>query len=261
MLIKYISKTILQKLVILQLKSINVLATLSILLVSITVMSPGAYAEADIFKIDDMPFGKSYETWVQDWWRWNAAIPKDPQTTFAGVKENGCLINKNGSVVMLIDPAIGGKLNQVCEISADQGILFPAWSAECDGSTKGMENKSFKELSECARGYNLGKVMVNVRVDNNHIAKVDVNDYKTINLVNATELYTKEFNITTPKESHLSVDYPGTHLGAVHGWFIFLKPLTPGEHTVNYVNVVKPTSLSGAGNANNANITYLLKVR
>ena len=83
--------------------------------------------------------------------------------------------------------------------------------AQCDGSVKGNENKSFKELSKCARDYDLGKVTVNAWVDNKSIAQVKAEDYKTINLINATELSTKGFNITTPENSQLQVDYPGTH--------------------------------------------------
>ena len=237
----------------------NALITVSILLVSTTVTVPIAYA-VDVFHKDEQPFGKPYEDWVQDWWRWNAAIPGDPETTFAGVKENGCLINKGGPVAMLIDPAIGGEHHQKCDISPNQGILISAWSAECDGSVKGYENKSFKELSECARQYNLGKVTVNAWVDNKPLAQVKAEDYKTINLINATELYTKGFNITIPEDSNLAVDNPGTHLGATHGWYIFLKPLPAGEHTVRYVNDVRETTL-GAGNTNNADITYSFKVK
>ena len=214
----------------------------------------------DVFQKDEVPFGKPYEDWVQDWWRWNAAIPGDPETTFAGVKENGCLINKEGPVVMLIDPAIGGQHHQRCEISSNQGILISAWSALCSGAIKGKENMSFKELSECARQYNLGKVTVNAWVDNKPLAQVKAEDYKTINLINASELYTKGFNITSPEDSNLAVDYPGTHLGATHGWYIFLKPLPVGEHTVRYVNDVRETTL-GAGNTNNADITYSFSVK
>ena len=240
-------------------KSKNVLVTLSILLFSATVTVPIAYA-VDVFQKDELPFGKPYEDWIQDWWRWNAAIPGDPVTTFAGVKENGCLINKTGPVVMLIDPAIGGEHHQRCEISSNQGILVSGWSAVCSGAVKGFENKSFKELSECARELNLGKVTVNAWVDNKPIAQVKAEDYKTINLINATELYTKGFNITTPENSNLAVDYPGTHLGAAHGWYIFLKPLPVGEHNVRYVNDVRETTL-GAGNTNNADITYSFNVK
>jgi hypothetical protein len=240
-------------------KSNNVFVTLSVLLFSAMVTVPIAYA-IDVFHKDELPFGKPYEDWVQDWWRWNAAIPGDPETTFAGVKENGCLINKEGPVAMLMDPAIGGVHHQRCEISSNQGILISAWSALCSGAVKGYENASVKELSECARQYNLGKVTVNAWVDNKPLAQVKAEDYKTINLINATELYTKGFNITIPEDSNLAVDYPGTHLGATHGWYIFLKPLPVGEHTVRYVNDVRETTL-GAGNTNNADITYSLKVK
>ena len=241
-------------------KSNYVLVTLSILVFSAMAMVPIAYA-FDVFHKDELPFGKPYEDWVYDYWKWLAAIPSDPETTFAGVKENGCFINKTGPVAFLMGPAIGGVHHQICEISSNQGIFIDGWSGECDASSKGNENKSFKELSQCARDQDLGKIRVNVWVDNKLISRVEAEDYKTINLINATELFTKAFNITTPANSFLTVDYPGTYPGAVHGWFIFLKPLPPGDHTVRYVNDVRPTTLSGAANTNHADITYSLKVK
>jgi hypothetical protein len=240
-------------------KSKNVLVTLSILLFSAVVTIPIGNA-VDVFQKDEIPFGKSYEDWVQDWWKWNAAIPGDPVTTFAGVKENGCLMNKEGSIVMLMDPAIGGNHQQKCEISSKQGILISGWSAVCSTAVKGNENKSFKELSECAKGYDLGKVTVNAWVDNKSIAQVKAEDLKTTNIINATELATKGFNVTFPEDSNLEVDFPGTHPSVSHGWYIFLKPLPAGEHTVRYVNDVRETTL-GAGNTNNADITYTLNVK
>ena len=240
-------------------KSKNVFVTLSILLFSAIMTVPIAYA-VDVFHKDEQPFGKPYEDWVHDYWRWNAGLPSDPETTVAGIKENGCFINNDGPVAFLMDPAIGGQHHQKCEISSNQGILIAGWSAECDGSVKGYENASFKELSKCARDLNLGKVTVNAWVDNKPLAQVKAEDYKTINLINATELYTKGFNITIPEDSNLAVDNPGTHLGATHGWYIFLKPLPAGEHTVRYVNDVRETTL-GAGNTNNADITYSFKVK
>lgn len=236
-----------------------ILVTLSILIISIAAMVPISYA-FDFFHNNERPFGKPYEDWVQDYWKWDAAIPGDPSTTFAGIKENGCFINREGPVVFLIDPAVGGEHHQICEISPNQGILISAWSSVCSGATKGNEHMSFKELSDCARKYNLGKVTVNALVDNKLAAQVKAEDYKTIKLVNATELYTKGFNITSPENSNLQVDYPGTHLGAVHGWFIFLKPLPVGQHTVRYINDVRETTL-GAGNTNNADISYTFNVK
>ena len=53
----------------------------------------------------------------------------------------------------------------------------------------------------------------------------------------------------------------GTFPAAAHGWFVFLKPLPPGDHTIYYKNSVEPTTLSGAENRNTAEITYLLSVK
>jgi|GEM_PF-1963857 len=122
---------------------------------------------------------------------------------------------------------------------------------------QGNKNKSFGESSECAEGYDLGKVTVNVWVDNKLITQVKAEDLKTTNVINATELSTKGFNITTPENSNLAVDPPVTHLEATHGWYIFLEPLPVGEPTIRYVNDVRETTLR-AGNTINADITYSL---
>jgi hypothetical protein len=42
---------------------------------------------------------------------------------------------------------------------------------------------------------------------------------------NVTEVYTKQFDATVPKESHFLSERYGTFPAAAHGWFVFLKPL------------------------------------
>jgi hypothetical protein len=47
---------------------------------------------------------------------------------------------------------------------------------------------------------------------------------------NVSELYVKEFNLTAPADTHKAFIMPGTfHVGA-HEWFVFLKPLPPGDN-------------------------------
>ena len=49
-----------------------------------------------------------------------------------------------------------------------------------------------------------------------------------------------------PNDSRMKTEeesYGKTFPGAAHGWFVFLKPLQPGNHTVYYQNSVKhPTA-------------------
>jgi hypothetical protein len=77
---------------------------------------------------------------------------------------------------------------------------------------------------------------------------------------NITEVNTEQFNATVPNDSHVLNEKYGMFPAAAHGWFAFLKPLQPGNHTVYYQNSVEPTTLSGAGNSNTAQFTYHFKV-
>jgi hypothetical protein len=228
---------------------------------SIIVASASGYS-IDLFSKDESPFGIPYDVWVAKYWNWTASIPIDPETnTFAGFKENGCLIHEEDSVVMLVDPAVGGKINQICQISSGRGILIDIWSGECDAAMPELERARFEEISKCARGFDLGKVRGLVKVDNVPIAKLDVVDYSTNIMENVTEIYTREFNINLPTDTHIPTVKYGTFPAAVHGWFVFLKPLPPGEYTIYIQNIVDPTTLSGATNFNRAEITYHLRVK
>ena len=57
-------------------------------------------------------------------------------------------------------------------------------------------------------------------------------DYKINSLSNIIELYVREFNLTAPADTHKAFTLPGTFHAGAHGWFVFLKPLPPGDHTV-----------------------------
>ena len=234
--------------------TVNILIVLSLSVFACLTMLPNVHA-VSVYQKNETAFGKTYDGWVEDWWRWNAALRGGEDTTYADLKEGGCLIDKDGPVVMLIDPAAAGNYKQVCEISSNQGILLSAWGAVCSRATEEFASYSFEQLSTCAKGFNQGTVTVNVDVDNKPIAEVKAKDGKTVSLVNASEVATKEFYITFPENSNFAPVIRGSHLSATDGWYVFLKPLPVGEHTVYYKNAVV------GENANNAEITYLFKVK
>jgi len=216
----------------------------------------------EFYSKGELPFGISYGDWIAKYWNWDLSIPLDPKTNdFLGLKENGCLVHRENSTVMLADTAAGGIWNQKCTISHNAGILIPIWTGECDQGTKAFETYSFKQLLDCARGFDLGKVRGQVKVDNIPVATLDALDYKTNIMNNVTEVYSNQFNATIPINSHVIVERYGTFPAAAHGWFVFLKPLQPGTHTVYYQNSVEPTTLSGAGSVNSAQLTYVFDVK
>lgn len=171
---------------------------------------------------------------------------------------------------MLMETTVGGTHNQECEISSNQGILIPLWIAWCDSGTD--TEYPIAELSKCAREkYNLGNIKSEVKIDGQPLAKLDVRlsllegslDYKINSLTNVSEIYVKAFNLTAPEDTHKAFTVPGTFHAGAHGWFVFLKPLPPGDHTVFYNVRVTPTgALTSPGTtANFADITYLFHVK
>ena len=229
--------------------------------------SHSVYA-VELFSKDEAPFGISYDDWISKYWNWDFSLNTDEFTP----KPEGCLINKSGSLVMLMGTHVGGSHYQVCEISSTQGILVPLWVAWCSTADPGHEHDSDEQLTKCAREvYNLGNIRSEVKVDGLPVAKLDVRmslisgklDYKINSLTNVTEFYSKGFNIILPPDTHQADVNPGTWRAGSHGWWVFLKPLPAGEHKIFYNVRVTPTgALTSPGtNPVFADITYLFKVK
>jgi hypothetical protein len=223
---------------------------------------------AETFSKDEAPFGTSYDDWVSKYWNWWIGTSTDEATP----RQEGCLVNKNESMVMLIDTADFGTVDQTCTISSTQGIMVPLWIGWCDSAPSTTTTIPTNEpLAKCAREQtNLGNIRSDVSVDGVPVAKLDVKmsiisgelDYQVNSLANVTEFYTKDFDLTIPPDTHKPNQTPGEWRAGSHGWAVFLKPLPPGEHTVSYNVRVTPTgALTSPGtNPHFADITYRLLV-
>jgi hypothetical protein len=221
----------------------------------------------DLYSNTDTP-SVPYDTLVSDFWNWEVSLSSDE----AEPKPGGCLINDVGSVVMLKGPAVQQSPNQVCEISTNQTIMIPLWVAWCDNTPGGRERDPNVPLSKCAREeYNLGNIKSNVMLDGKLVARLDVRmslvsgslDYKIFSLENVTEILTSNFKLVVPPNTQMPNLPAGTWDAGSHGWWVLMKPLPKGDHTVFYNIRVTPTgALTSPGtNPHFADISYLLKVR
>jgi hypothetical protein len=240
-----------------------VLSSLVALLVLMTFLTICKPAKITALEIGN-PTEKEKNEWVAQFWNWRVAQPP--------VENGECVMNDRGIVVMLMETAQESQMTrnpieQNCRILANQSIMIPLWVAWCD--TAIPEHRDFRgeRLAQCAREeYNLGHIQSSVKVDGLPVARLDVmmkmppgTPEYLAPPVNVTEFSSEQFNIfippTTPKGEQGSGNFPA----GSHGWWVFLDPLPPGEHTISYNTRVDPVTADvtvlGA-----ENITYSLQV-
>jgi hypothetical protein len=217
-----------------------------------------------VFSKNEQPFGIPYEDWIGKYWKWFITL-----TTEQTDPSNGsCLINKSDSMIMLLNPAVGGKHDLACDISSKDGIMVPSWSGFFENNNKDdvPDNTPIGQLSKLAKEQvNLGAVTSDVKVDGKSVAKLDeitsmsnnILNYKINTMDNFTEIYAKPFNITIPENIAVPDQVSGTWPSGAQGWFTFLKPLAPGDHKVSY-----SLSVQGLGADNVASeTTYSFHVK
>lgn len=189
---------------------------------------------AEVFSKDERPFGIPYDEWIGKYWNWWISNTEEQTNP----PDGSCLKHESNSMVMLLDPAVAGKHQLECDISSKDGIMVASWNGFYNEPSPGPVNRSM----EAKKQVNLGAVTSDVKVDGKSVARLEetstmsnnIFNYKINTMDNFTEVFAKPFNITIPENTFMNGQVVGTTPAGAHGWFTFLKPLPPGDHTLSY---------------------------
>ncbi len=220
-----------------------------------------------IFSKDSIPYGSSYSEWMGKWWQWHISLPNKvneqdksnlslihPREAYAPEK---CAWNQNNKNVWFLADGRSLGLSEFinpeirkCTVPHDKALLVQIYGGGCDYSEG---SKTDEELKNCIN-IGLDTVRFSAKVDG---VPVMSSEYRNDFLPN---LYL--YNITYTNDNIYDA-IPGTYRAMADGYFLFLKPLSIGNHTIEFNEAYFKPGFEGQPSSENrlSHVVYDLTVK
>jgi hypothetical protein len=191
-----------------------------------------------IYSINETPFGTSYSEWIGKWWQWHLSIPnkinqQDPTNlTLAHPREayspKKCQLEQKDKNVWFLPDGRNLKLSEAnapeirkCTIPHDKALLVQIYGGGC---SYGEGLKTDKELRDCV-DIGLDTVKFSAKVDGVEVMSSDHrNDFLP------------EPHLCRLKyvKDNLYDVQARTYKAMARGYFLFVKPLSVGDHKIEF---------------------------
>lgn len=204
-----------------------------------------------IYSAYDNPYGMSYGKWTARWWEWAYSIPLKINPAYDNTGKL-CSINQT-SPVWFLPGTYGHEVVRKCTLTNNTSILFPILNSECSyAEFPYLKNET--QLRDCAKA----------EQDKINSLEASIDGIKLANL-NQYRIQSPLFNFTLPEDNILHLK-PQTTQAVSDGNWIFLRPLSIGNHTISFRG---DTADSSGNNTDsfavptgwNYNTTYFLSIK
>jgi hypothetical protein len=206
--------------------------------------SAQSLGNSQVVQPNSSEFGNTYGEWSARWWQWLVSIPAatNPNLTSGNVD---CTLGQSGQVWFLGD-SFGDKpsYTRSCTIESGKDLLVTPLTTlvgQGVGDCTGPSDCDPTQLRALAAVGQDNPQLLEVRVDNAQVKSLD--QYRVTSPV---------FTVFFPQNAVFGLE-PGTHGPVVSdGYFVLLKPLSPGSHTIHLKGV--------SNNGFTVEVTYHLTV-
>ncbi len=174
-----------------------------------------------LFSVESSPYGISYADWTAKWWKWAFSIPKENHPLLDKM-DKYYDVNQSGPVWFLA-ATVEGTIHRICQIPYGKAILVPVLnyggtladepSCKTDQDLVLFAKKEMDEISD-----------LEVRLD-----KQDLPTFRIRSPI---------FDVVLP-QANLCNGTPGPTRGTADGYWLFLRPLDIGSHTIESVGSCK----------------------
>jgi hypothetical protein len=193
-----------------------------------------------LFPAGETWFGKTPAEWAVAWWNWSLPIPRATNPMRGGP----CDQNQTGDVFFLAGN-FGRVETRSCTIPAGKAIYFPIINDVCkDAPEAGCQYMSTEaELLECGRLEPEHSVSLSI----DGVAIEDLEGYHT---------QSAPFEVLGPGDrslnampcigpigpNHCEIPEGTRRIGVTDGYWVMLRPLPPGPHTIHFAGSTGPAS-------------------
>jgi hypothetical protein len=218
------------------------------------------------YEVGSSPYGKSYQEWMEDWWKWYVSVDKQHSPNFEGLVDGHekveCSYNQNISSpvfhLWFINPDRGQIVEETCKVPAGKALAVPIDLGLMDYNDPKVDVKNEENLARIVKESNIYPNEFDITLDGVPLQFTNEESNKV-----TTDL----FNITLP-ENNIWYEGPVENLTSVaDGWILLIKPLPPGEHILKYTGGYRdhrsdPSIPVGQGNKDPyiQEVTYRLMV-
>jgi hypothetical protein len=232
-------------------------------LIIFSYFTPLIGAQSNDISTDPKPYGKPLEEWAKEYWQWNVGVPPGDIPKDVNTNLDKCIIGSDRqNTMILLSGVYHMTYSTKCNISSTKPILVPLLAGECNPTVPEPRSKTGKieDLWACAKDADEEFKAWEVRLDNRVLYKKSGNEEVNGHLIdNILVRNSSLFNITMPQVNRYEAD-AGVYPAVVDGYYLILKPLPPGEHTLTY-KFTQEQKLPGADLSSiNGDATYLFTV-
>jgi hypothetical protein len=156
--------------------------------------------------------------WTTEWWKWFLSIPKEAHPVYDETGEKWAVNQCDPNVIFLV-ATIGGKAERSITIPTKKAVLLPV----INFTMSYAEDPSLKnDIDLVSR--------VKTNIDDIVQREVYVDDTKLV-VSEEHRVSSAPFDFTFPRNNIYGVK-GGPTRGAGDGYWIFLKPLSTGKHSI-----------------------------
>jgi hypothetical protein len=188
--------------------------------------------------------GKTYEQWSEKWWRWAVSIPAPKNPIVAPSGYYDASIGQSGNVWFLAGTENKQGIVRIVKIPAGKSIFFPIINVLYYDD---KHDQTYESMSTVTTAIIDGTIVKEVTVDGTPLKNLD-------NFRKGSDL----FVVKTPKKGDFIYDptlEQGRYNAVSDGYWIMLKPLSKGVHTIYIHGKINPTIYN-----NEVGVKYIVTV-